>query len=192
MNSISISSTPINGVSRIQRVKKEDSRGFLSRLFCIDTLAQAGWSKNIAQINHTLTKKVGTVRGMHFQNVPHTEMKLVTCIRGAVWDVALDLRKNSPTFLQWYAEELSFDNQTALLLPEGVAHGFQVLEPDSELIYCHSENYHSEAEGGLHPLDPRLAIEWPLEVCGLSNRDCSHPFISSAFRGVSQNEMPTL
>ena len=185
MSSLSITPTSIGGVHRVQRQQKGDARGFLSRIFCSDSFASIGWTRPIAQVNHTLTQEVGTVRGMHFQHAPHAEIKLVTCIRGAVWDVALDLRQDSPTFLHWYAEELSPDNQTALLLPEGVAHGFQVLESNSELIYCHSEKYQPQSEGGLHPLDPCLAIKWPLDVHGLSDRDRTQPFINNAFAGVA-------
>lgn len=185
MSSFDVSSTPLAGVLKVRRHKKGDTRGFLSRIFCSESMTGIGWSKPIAQINHTRTQEVGTVRGMHFQHPPFAEMKLVTCIRGAVWDVAVDLRKDSATFLHWHAELLSPDNQTALLLPEGVAHGFQVLEPGAELIYCHSAPYHPQSEAGLHPLDPGLEIHWPLEVHGLSERDRSHPFISDAFAGVA-------
>ena len=127
MNRFRIQSTPLSGLQVITRQMLGDHRGFLSRLFCADELAQAGWTKPIAQINHTYTAKKGTVRGMHFQHPPHAEMKLVSCIRGEVWDVAVDLRANSPTFLHWHAEVLSADNHKALLIPEGFAHGFQTL-----------------------------------------------------------------
>jgi dTDP-4-dehydrorhamnose 3,5-epimerase len=124
------------------------------------------------------------VRGLHYQRAPYAEMKLVSCTRGAVWDVAVDLRAGSPTFLRWHAERLSADEGTALLVPEGCAHGFQALVDDVELVYCHSAAYVLEAEGGLHAQDPRLAIDWPLPVEGLSARDASHPPIGGDFRGV--------
>lgn len=184
MSSFDITLTPLDGVLKVQRQRKGDTRGFLSRIFCSNFMADLGWVTPIAQINHTLTQEIGTVRGMHFQHPPFAEMKLVSCIRGAIWDVAVDLRKGSPTFLHWHAELLSQNNQSALLLPEGVAHGFQVLEPDSELLYCHSAPYNPIAEAGLHPMDPSFAISWPLEVKNLSERDRSQLFINDAFAGV--------
>ena len=161
-----------------------DTRGFLSRLFRADELAAAGWKKPIAQINHTSTARRGTVRGMHFQRPPHAEMKLVTCIRGEVWDVAVDLRRGSSTFLHWHAEQLSAQNRCALLIPEGFAHGFQTLTDDVELLYCHSESYTPAAEAGLHPHDPAMAISWPLPVTELSARDGQHPLLTAAFKGI--------
>lgn len=180
-----IAATPLPGVMVLKRQRRGDSRGFISRLFCQQTLAGLGWSKPVAQLNHSLTAEVGTVRGLHFQYPPHAEQKLITCIQGAVWDVAVDLRPDSPSYLQWHAERLDRDNLTSLLIPEGVAHGFQVLQKDAELIYCHSAPYQPDAEGGLHPHDPALAIAWPLPVQGLSPRDSQHPFITPAFKGVS-------
>jgi dTDP-4-dehydrorhamnose 3,5-epimerase len=172
------------GLKCIERQRLGDSRGFLSRLFCAEELAVAGWAKPIAQVNHTYTALQGTVRGMHFQRPPHAEMKLVTCIRGEVWDVAVDVRADSPTFLHWHAEHLSADNGRALLIPEGFSHGFQALTDDVELLYCHTAAHHSAAEDALNPRDPRLAIDWPLAVAELSVRDAAHPLIDAGFEGV--------
>jgi dTDP-4-dehydrorhamnose 3,5-epimerase len=172
------------GLKLVERQRLGDSRGFLSRLFCAEELAAAGWLKPVAQINHTYTARQGTVRGMHFQLPPHAEMKLVSCVRGEVWDVAVDLRAASSTFLQWHAERLSADNNRALLIPEGYAHGFQALTADVELLYCHSAAYASAAERGLHPLDARLGIVWPLPVTEISARDAAHPPIEAGFEGV--------
>jgi dTDP-4-dehydrorhamnose 3,5-epimerase len=172
------------GLKLIERQRLGDSRGFLSRLFCADELAAASWHKPIAQINHTLSGRCGTVRGMHYQSPPHAEMKLVTCIRGTVHDVAVDLRAGSPTFLHWHAELLSADNNRALLIPEGFAHGFQTLTDDVELVYCHTEAYAAEAEGALNAQDPRLAIIWPLAITELSARDATHPMLSPTFGGL--------
>lgn len=185
MRRFSVSSTPLDGVSIVVRQSLGDDRGFLSRLFCSDELAHAGWRKAIVQINHTRTQKHGAVRGMHFQYPPHAEMKLVSCIRGAVWDVAVDLRTTSPTFLQWHAEELSASNHRALLISEGFAHGFQALEDEVELLYLHSAPYAPQSEGGLNPRDPRLMINWPLPITDLSARDSKHPFIKNEFRGIA-------
>lgn len=171
MNRFRINDLRIPGLKLIQRTLIGDQRGFLCRLFCAEELALAGWTKPIAQINHTLTAKQGTVRGMHFQHPPHAEMKLVSCLRGKVFDVAVDIRPDSPTYLHWHAEELSADNHKALLIPEGFAHGFQALTNNVELLYCHSAPYVPEAEGGLNALDPKLAIAWPLEISEMSERD---------------------
>lgn len=176
---------PLEDLKLIERRSLGDLRGYLSRLFCAEELAEAGWQKPIAQINLTFTAKRGTVRGLHFQFPPHAEMKLVSCLRGRVWDVAVDLRRGSDTLLQWHAEELSADNQRALLVPEGFAHGFQALTDEVELLYCHSAAFHEEAESGLNPLDPDLAIEWPLEIAELSDRDARFPMIDRDFEGFA-------
>lgn len=184
MSRLQYSNTSLPGLRLIQRQRIGDQRGFLDRLFCAEELAAAGWLRPIAQINHTYTQRQGTVRGMHFQYPPHAEMKLVTCLRGAVWDVAVDLRQDSPTFLSWHAEELSPENQRALLIPEGFAHGFQALTSDVEMLYCHSASYAPDAEGGLHPEDSSLSINWPQPISELSERDTSHPLINDEFKGV--------
>jgi dTDP-4-dehydrorhamnose 3,5-epimerase len=111
-------------------------------------------------------------------------MKLVSCIQGAIWDVAVDLRPESPSFLQWHAEELSAANKRSMLIPEGFAHGFQTLSDEATLIYCHSTEYSPEAERGLNPKDPYISIEWPLEFRKISNRDARHPFINQTFQGI--------
>jgi dTDP-4-dehydrorhamnose 3,5-epimerase len=111
------------------------------------------------------------------------EMKLVSCLRGSVWDVAVDLRKGSDTFLHWQGEELTADNQRALLIPEGFAHGFQALTDDVELLYCHSAPFRDEAQGALNPRDHKLAIEWPLEITQISDADAHHPMIDQDFTG---------
>lgn len=179
-----VTDLPLAGLRRVERRRVGDHRGFLSRLFCADELAAAGWSKPIAQINHTCTRERGTVRGLHYQLPPHAEMKLVTCIRGAVLDVAVDVRAGSPTFLGHHGEELSAENGVALLIPEGFAHGFQALTDDVELLYCHSAAYAAGAEAALNVRDPRLALSWPLEIGGVSARDAGHALIGDDFRGV--------
>jgi len=178
MNDFTIGTTSIAGVLVLERRLAGDQRGFLSRIFSASELASAGWHAPIAQVNHTFTRGRGTVRGMHFQRGAHAEQKLVTCIRGTIWDVAVDVRAGSPTFLQWHAEELSQENRRSLLVPEGCAHGFQCLSDECEMIYCHSAAYTPNAEGALHPLDPRLSIAWPAPVVNLSQRDASHPMIT--------------
>lgn len=188
MRRFTVSNLPLAGLKLVERQRIGDSRGFLSRLFCAEELAAAGWVKPIAQINHTYTAMRGTVRGMHFQRPPHAEMKLVSCIRGEVWDVAVDVRAGSPTFLHWHAERLSADSGRALLIPEGFAHGFQTLTDDAELLYCHSAAYSAGDEAGLNPLDERLAITWPLPISELSARDAAHPLIETGDAAHPLNE----
>jgi dTDP-4-dehydrorhamnose 3,5-epimerase len=180
-----ITPSPLDGLFVVERKAVEDERGFLSRIFCAEELRTAGWLWPVNQINHAMTKVRGTVRGMHFQSPPAPEAKLVSCIRGAAWDVAVDLRRDSPTFLQWYAEELSAANRRALLIPPGFAHGFQALEPDSELFYVHSAPYSPSHEGALNPRDPRLAIRWPLDVAAISEKDANSPMIEPDFQGIA-------
>lgn len=176
--------TPLTGLKLVQSRVIEDHRGFLSRFYCADEFRLAGINKPIVQINHTLTRKKGAVRGLHFQRLPHAEIKMVSCLRGEIWDVAVDLRRDSSTFLQWHGEILTASNHKSLLIPEGYAHGFQALTVDCELIYLHTAAYHPEAEGALNVADPRLGISWPLPINDLSERDRSHPFISSSFQGI--------
>jgi dTDP-4-dehydrorhamnose 3,5-epimerase len=184
MSRFEVAATPLAGLQLVTRQRVGDARGFLARIFCADDLREAGWVKSIAQINHTVTARRGTVRGLHFQHPPHAETKLVSCLRGEVWDLAVDLRAGSPTFLQWHAALLSADNGQALLIPEGFAHGFQSLCDDVEMLYCHSAAYTSGAEGGLNPRDERLAIGWPLAISEISARDAAHPMIGAEFKGV--------
>ena len=185
MSRFAIIDLPLPGLKRIERQRVGDARGYLERLFCAGELRAAGWTGSVAQINHASTATKGTVRGLHFQLPPYAEAKLVSCIRGEVFDVAVDIRAGSPTFLRWHGERLSADNNCALLIPEGFAHGFQALSDAAELIYCHSAPYNAAAEGGLDPQDPRLGIDWPLPVAGLSVRDTGHPRLDSSFAGVS-------
>ena len=175
---------PLAGLKLIERQRLGDDRGFLSRLFCLDELAVAGWQKPIAQINQTYTSQSGTIRGLHYQTTPHAEMKLVSCIRGEVWDVAVDLRSNSPTFMQWHAQILSEDNGHALLIPEGLAHGFQTMINDCELLYMHTEVYSPKAEAALRFNEERLAITWPSPISEISARDLAHPPLNLEFNGI--------
>ena len=175
---------PLDGLKLIERKRLSDGRGFLSRLFCSDELGFAGWQRPIAQINHTYTSQSGTVRGLHYQTPPHAEMKLVSCIRGKVWDVAVDLRSNSPTFMQWHSQTLSEDNGHALIIPEGFAHGFQSLINDCELLYIHTAIYDPQTEAGLRFNDEHLAITWPLQVSEISARDQAHPLLKLNFNGI--------
>lgn len=184
MDVLRCTSTPLAGVIQVSRHSHADARGAFARLFCAQELAQAGWTGPVAQVNHSSNTSCGTVRGLHYQLPPNAEMKLVSCVRGRVWDIAVDLRRGSPTFLRYHALELSPDNGIALLLPEGCAHGFQALSDDAELVYCHSVPYAPQAQGGVHPHDARLAIPWPLPVQLLSRRDAQWPALDTDFAGV--------
>ena len=177
--------TPIDGVFVIEHAPFHDSRGAFARLFCQNALSQILSSRQIVQINHSRTTSVGAVRGMHFQYSPHGEMKLIRCVKGEVWDVVVDLRANSKTFLQWHAEVLSPRNARMFVIPEGCAHGFQVLQADSELLYLHTAFYEPSAEGGVRFDDPRVNISWPLPVTDLSSRDKSHGLLPTDFVGLT-------
>jgi len=176
--------TQIIGVYIVGTIPYRDHRGAFSRLFCEDELAPILDGRHIVQINHSRTLRVGAVRGMHFQKAPHAEMKLVRCIVGRVWDVAVDLRHGSSTFLQWYAHELDADAMNMMIIPEGCAHGFQVLESSSELIYLHTASYEKLAEGGIRFDDPAIGIGWPLPCADVSPRDQSHALLNEKFKGL--------
>lgn len=175
---------PIPGLALIQRHPIGDQRGYLERIFCRDELAEILAGRSIVQINHTYTAKAGALRGMHFQHPPHGVMKLVTCLRGEVFDVAVDLRQGSPSLLRWHGEHLSANNYRTLVIPEGFAHGFQNLTDDCELLYLHTAAFQPDAEGALNATDPRLAIPWPLPIAERSARDQAHPFLHEGYVGV--------
>ncbi len=163
----------------------KDQRGAFYRAFCDQELASLAQGRTIRQINVSRTEAVGAIRGLHFQHPPHAEMKLVRCLQGRVWDVALDLRRGSPSFLRWHAEELSSDNARMLVIPEGCAHGSQVLEAGSELLYLHTAHYEPKSEGGVRFDDPAVKIAWPLTTTDISPRDSSHPLLTADFRGIT-------
>lgn len=182
---MNIWSTPLHNVFVVETTPVADARGVFSRLFCEAELSSILLGRRILQVNHSRTLAVGALRGMHYQHAPHAEMKLIRCIKGRVWDVAVDIRQGSPTFLQWYAEELTPNNGRMLVVPEGCAHGFQVLEAGSEMLYLHTAVYAKHAEGGLAYNDPRLAISWPLPVTDLSDGDSLRQPISPDFSGIA-------
>jgi dTDP-4-dehydrorhamnose 3,5-epimerase len=178
-----ITDTSLSGVKVLQRKPVGDSRGYLERLFCGQDLAALFDGKQVVQINRTLTVKRGTVRGLHLQLPPHDETKLITCLRGEVFDVAVDVRRGSATFLRWHAEVLTADNHRSLVIPSGYAHGFQTLTDDCELLYLHTAAYRADAEAGADALDPRIAIQWPLPIAERSARDQAHPPLGQGFSG---------
>jgi dTDP-4-dehydrorhamnose 3,5-epimerase len=176
--------TPIVGVQVLRSCVSEDARGTLARLFCEVELVEQLGSRRIRQINLSRTNRIGAIRGLHYQNPPHAEMKIVRCLRGKVWDVAVDLRRRSPTFLQWHGVELFPSGWHGLVIPEGCAHGFQVLEPESELLYLHTAVYEPSAEGGIRYDDPALGIAWPLPPQDVSARDQQHASLAGDFEGI--------
>lgn len=169
----------IPGLYVLQFSAFEDNRGKFTRIFCARELAEIGIEKPIAQINHSASKAVGTLRGMHFQNKPNAETKIVQCVRGKCFDVAVDLRQDSSTYLQWHGEYLDVNDDKAFVIPEGFAHGFLTLEPDTELMYFCTEYYTPEAEGGVRYDDPTIGIEWPGKVEVVSDKDLGHPLFST-------------
>jgi len=161
----------------------EDHRGRFSRIFCWNELKQIGFQKQLVQINHSVTRQKGAIRGMHFQRPPKAEIKMVKCVRGSVFDVIVDLRKGSETFLKWHGEVLSSENMKMMFVLEGFAHGFQTLEENSELLYFHTEFYSPEHEGGVRFDDPAFNISWPMEITDVSERDKNHPMLSKDVGG---------
>ena len=176
--------TSLPGPILLKRWKHEDTRGVFSRIYCKEQLKENEITMDISQINFSYTANPGAVRGMHFQKAPSADAKVVTCIRGKVWDVVIDIRKRSPSLLKWHGQILSASECSSLFIPEGFAHGFQTLSADCEMVYLHSESHSAECEGGIRFDDPRVAIQWPLEVSDLSARDRSHPVVSQAFLGI--------
>lgn len=174
----------VSGVKVITREKMSDDRGFLSRLFCQEELSRIGWQGPVAQINETMTCTRGTVRGLHFQREPSSEMKIVSCIQGQIFDVAVDLRTNSPTYLNYFSCELSEENNKAMLIPKGCAHGFQALTDDVRMVYIHSAAYDQELEDGIHISDNNININWPLAPKNLSKRDANLSHIAPDFKGI--------
>ena len=162
---------PLDGVILIERKPMADERGFFERLYCEHELREAGLVVPIVQVNHTLTRRKATVRGMHFQKPPHAEIKVISCLRGEAFDVAVDLRPESPTFLRWHGEVLSSENHHSLVIPKGFAHGFQTLTNDCEMLYFHTEPFAPEAEDGIHPRDETISIDWPEAIAEISDRD---------------------
>ena len=161
-----------------------DERGWFARFYCKNEFEKIGHNKEWVQLNHSSTNKKGTIRGMHFQKRPFGEIKMVKCIAGSIYDVIVDLRNGSSTFLKWFGIILSAENKKMLYIPEGFAHGFQCLEDNCELIYHHSEFYTPGAEAGIPFDDPKINIQWRLPVTNLSVRDKNHPYLDENFKGI--------
>jgi dTDP-4-dehydrorhamnose 3,5-epimerase len=166
--------TEIAGVVLVDIEPHSDARGSFARLQCPDDFAAAGHSFTPAQTSLSRNPQIGTLRGMHYQGAPHAEVKLVRCVRGRIFDVAVDLRPDSPTHRRWTAAELSADNARALLIPDGVAHGFLTLEPDSDVLYQIAPRFEPGHEAGVRWDDPAFAIAWPMAPAIISDRDATY------------------
>lgn len=165
----------LSGVFSVEIERRTDERGFFARSFCAREFADKELETTWVQANTSFSAAKGTVRGMHFQRPPKAEVKLVRCVRGAALDVVVDIRAGSPTHGRWISYELTAEARNAIYVPHGFAHGFQTLEPDTELMYFVSEFYSPDDEGGLCYNDPLLAIGWPLPAANVSPRDLAHP-----------------
>lgn len=164
---------PLAGAFRVELEPHGDSRGFFARMFCAEEFARQGLEAQWVQGNTSYTSAAGTIRGMHFQRPPMAEVKLLRCLRGAVWDVIVDLRSGSPTYGRWHGERLDDQNRHMFYVPQGFAHGFQTLTDDVEMLYFHSQTYSKADEGGLRWDDPAVSIDWPLKGNGHSARDAA-------------------
>lgn len=177
--------TTLSGSYVIDLNPLQDERGWFIRTYCKEEFQKINHTKEWVQVNHSFTKQKGCIRGLHFQMSPFAEVKLVRCIAGALFDVIVDIRKNSPTFLKWFSIELSAANKKMIYIPKGFAHGFQTLTNDTELIYHHSEFYNPSVEAGIKYDEPRLEIEWKLPVTIISDRDKKYNFLTEEFQGIS-------
>ena len=177
--------TPFKGLYLIQLKILKDDRGFFVRTFCKEQFSTIGFDKEFVQFNHSFNTLKGTIRGMHYQKPPFSETKLIRCIQGSVYDVAVDLRKGSPTYLKSFSAELSAKNMTCILIPEGFAHGFQTLEDNTSLIYHHTSYYKPDTESGVRFDDTFLNINWQLPPVNISPKDLFYSFINQNFEAIS-------
>ena len=185
MGKLKIHATELKGLELVESSPSSDDRGQFSRIFCEEEFAAL--RPNIAwkQINLSSTYREGTIRGLHYQHPPSTEAKFIRCLRGKIFDVAVDLRANSPTWLRWYSVELTEDNDLGIFIPEGFAHGFQALSDNVQLLYMHTQAWDQHAEGVIRYDDPTLSIDWPLVATRVSEKDRSALLIDDSFAGIS-------
>jgi dTDP-4-dehydrorhamnose 3,5-epimerase len=170
--------TDLSGVFIIEPELIADERGFFACAWIASEFEKHGLNANLRQSNIAFNAGRGTIRGMHFQKEPHEEAKLTRCTRGAIYDVAIDLRPDSPTRYRWVAAELTSDNHQMLYIPEGFAHGYQTLTDDAEMFYQVSEYYHPESAAGVRWDDPAFGINWPLPVSVITDRDANYPLLN--------------
>jgi dTDP-4-dehydrorhamnose 3,5-epimerase len=167
--------TPIAGAYTIDLELRSDDRGFFARSWCQDEFAAHGLQTRIVQCNTSFNHRAATIRGLHYQRPPHAEVKIIRCTRGAIWDVIVDLRPSSPSYLRWFGTELTASNRRMMYVPEEFAHGYITLEPETETFYQVSEFYTPGAEGGIRWNDPAIGIDWPVEPLVVSDKDAGHP-----------------
>lgn len=176
--------TTLKGVYTVAPKPIADSRGYFERYFCAEDFKEIGLKKPIAQMNHSKTLGKGSIRGLHYQIPPFGEVKIVRAIRGEIYDVAIDIRWQSPTFLHYFGTVLSEGNSEYLYIPEGFAHGFQTLSDEAEVLYLVTAPFNPQADRGLNPLDSKINIKWPEIVGNLSEKDRNAPMIDEKFLGV--------
>jgi len=184
MPNLTITSTPLHGLKIIKRRIIEDNRGSFFRLYCDEELAETGMTNPVRQINFSHAADKYTTKGIHFQLPPFAEDKIITCTKGEYFDVAVDLRAESPTFLEWFSIILSEENKRSILIPRGFGHGCQSLRDESSLLYLHTNSYNPNAEGGFNILDPAIGIDWPHKPSHLSARDSGLPMIATGYTGI--------
>lgn len=176
--------TPLKDAFTIELEKKGDDRGFFARFFCVNEFKHAGLETQFVQANNSLSSKRGTMRGMHYQLPPSAEVKVVRCLRGAVWDAIIDIRPDSPTFGRWFGAELTAENRRMMYVPRGFAHGVLTLSDDAELLYLVSNFYGPKEERGIRWSDPRFAIDWPIQPTEVSAKDSAWPDFDAGFHGT--------
>ena len=181
-----ITATQLSGAALIEPDRLADDRGWFARIYCEREFAAHGLPSRMVQTNRSLTRRAGTLRGMHYQLAPHGEDKLVRCEHGAIWDAIVDLRPDSPTFKQWFGAELSAENRRMMYVPRGFAHGFVTLEDDTEAFYLVSAYYAPESERGLRYNDPAIGVEWPVSPTEVSEKDAKWPDLDEAFHGIER------
>jgi len=169
--------TKIKNCFLIELEKFQDHRGYFARAFCKKHFKQKNILNNLKQINFSFSKKIGTVRGLHFQKKPYEEMKIIYCMSGSIFDVVVDLRKKSKTYGQYLGFEISSKNRNAVIVPKGCAHGFQTLSKNTEVLYFTTQFYNKKKETGLNFLDPKINIKWPLKIGNISSKDKNLPYL---------------
>lgn len=178
--------SPLRGACTIDLEKRGDDRGFFARMFCELEFADAGLETRFVQVNNSLTAKRGTLRGLHYQLPPAAEVKVVRCVRGALYDVIVDLRPDSPTFRKWFGAELTADNRTMMYVPRGFAHAFLTLTDDAEAMYLVSAFYSPDNERGVRYNDPAFSIMWPVDPLEVSDKDRNWPDFNADFHGTER------
>ncbi len=178
--------TPLQDAYTIELEKRGDDRGFFARFFCRNEFGAAGLVTQFVQVNNSLSAKKGTLRGLHYQLAPAAEVKVVRCIRGALFDAIIDIRPDSPTFGRWFGAELTAENRLMMYVPRGFAHAILTLSDDAEALYLVSDFYSPENERGVRWNDPRFKIAWPIEPAEISPKDSAWPDFDPEFHGVER------